>query len=477
VQYPFFIGPAYTSQSVNLDGEDCVNLYVEQSESPGAKAQFALYPTPGFELIGSFPTAPIKQLYEVNGRNFVVSGNTFYEVLSLSPFTFIARGVMATDTNPATMCSNGEAGNQVFITSGGQGYCFDLGTNAFANVISGVIQGGFLDGYFLALNKTTSQLFVSDLEDGMTWDPLQFTQRNTAADNWIGFTVTHREVWLHGSRTSEVWYDAGSFPFPLQPIPGAFIEQGTVSSFSTCTVDSTDIWLGQSKDGKTVVWRNSGYTPQRISTHAVEYAFSKYADVSDAIAWTYQDQGHYFYVLTFPTANATWVFDTGTSLWHRRGFWDGTTTDFQAQRNAFHAMMSGKHVTGDRVLGTLYEQTINSSQDADGRLLRRLRRATHLSNEQQRMYYFQAQLDMEVGLGTAYNSGSDPQIMLRTSDDGGHVYSTERWASGGKMGQFKQRVLWRRLGRSRDRVFEVSFTEPIPWRLINFYLQIEPGTS
>lgn len=481
MQYPFFIGPAYTGQSVNLDAERCVNLYVEPSESQGAKNVAALYPTPGIDVVGTLPLYPCRGLYEVNGRSFAVYGNGLFEILTLSPFTYVLRGFMATDAKPATLCSNGDAGNQLFVTSGGNGYIYDLGTNAFTNVTIStlpgayIIQGGFLDGYFLALDSANSALFVSDLLDGLTWDPLQYAQRNTAQDNWIGFTVVHREVWLTGSQTSEVWYDAGAFPYPLQPIPGAFLEQGSAASFSVCNVNSTAIWLGRSKDGHTVVWRASGYTPQRVSTYAIEYQLAQYATVSDAVAWTYQDQGHYFFVLTFPTADHTWVYDTSTGFWHERGHWDGTSPDYHAQWNCFHMLVGDTHLTGDRFTGDLYHQNIASSNDANGMLLRRLRTATHLSNEQQWMFYTQAQLDMESGLGGS--NTTLPEVMLRTSDDGGHVFSTERWASAGLLGAYRTRVMWRRLGRSRDRVFQVAYSEPTPWRLVNFYLQLEPGTS
>ncbi len=477
MEYPFFIGPSYTSQSSNVDAERCVNMYLEVSEAPGAKVKYALYPTPGIDEAGVLPTYPCRGLLEVNGRKFGVYGAVLYEILTIVPFAYVVRGTVAVDSSPATLCSNGAAGHQLFITSGGKGYIYDLVSNAFSNVINDVVQGGFLDGYFLALDATTSSLYVSDLLDGTVWDPLQFAQRNTAADNWTSFIITHREVWLFGSQTSEVWYDAGAFPYPLQPIPGAFIEQGTAARFSCANVDSTAVWLGQSKDGRVVVWRNAGYTPARISTHATEYAMSQYSTVSDAISWTYQDQGHYFYVLTFPTADHTWVYDTTTQLWHERGYWDSTTPDFTAQPNAFHAMMDGYHITGGTEDGDFYIQSVTSSNDHNGATIRRLRRATHISNEQQQMFYGYAQLDMESGLGAVVLPGDDPKVMLRVSDDGGHTFANERWADGGKIGAFKARVIWRRMGRSRDRVWEVSFSEPIPWRLVNFYMSIEPGIS
>ena len=104
--------------------------------------------------------------------------------------------------------------------------------------------------------------------------------------------------------------------------------------------------------------------------------------------------------------------------------------------------------------------------DTNGNGIRRVRRAPHLSHEEQRMFYSKLQIDMDVGEGLLSGQGSDPQIMLRISNDGGRTWGQERWVGAGKRGEYGHRAIWFRLGSGRDRVFEVSVSDPIPWRLV-----------
>lgn len=224
-----------------------------------------------------------------------------------------------------------------------------------------------------------------------------------------------------------------------------------------------------------MVMQSSGFQPTRISTHAVEQAICTYAAIADAVAFTYQDDGHIFYVLNFPTAKATWVFDQTTGLWHERGTWDTTLIVFDAWRPQYHATMWTKHLVGDRKTGAIFHMSSLFYKDVNAQGIRRVRRAPHLSSEERRMFYNKLQVDMDVGEGLTTGQGSDPQVMLRVSDDGGRTWGSERWASAGKIGEYKTRVIWFRLGSARDRVFEVSVSDPIPWRLVGAYLDVLPG--
>ena len=62
--------------------------------------------------------------------------------------------------------------------------------------------------------------------------------------------------------------------------------------------------------------------------------------------------------------------------------------------------------------------------------------------------------------GLQTGQGSNPQAMGRWSNDGGASYGTEHWRGVGKAGRTKNRAIWRRLGESRDRVFEMRFSDP-----------------
>ncbi len=87
------------------------------------------------------------------------------------------------------------------------------------------------------------------------------------------------------------------------------------------------------------------------------------------------------------------------------------------------------------------------------------------------------QLDMEVGLGLATGQGSDPQVMMRWSDDGGKTWSNEYMRSAGKQGEYKKRIIWRRLGRGRDRIFEFVVSDPIAFSIIDGWITTRLGNS
>lgn len=108
---------------------------------------------------------------------------------------------------------------------------------------------------------------------------------------------------------------------------------------------------------------------------------------------------------------------------------------------------------------------------------RRLRRATHISDENQWAFYSSFTLDYEAGVGLTIGQGSDPELLLRWSDDGGHIWSDYHSIKVGKIGAYKHRAIWRRLGRSRSRIFEVVCSDPIKLVLIDGFLEVEGGIS
>jgi hypothetical protein len=470
MKFPGFVGPSYVSQSKNADDERCVNLYVEILESAGAKSRMALYPTPGFTPFAIPSPAVGRGCFAQDGRAFAVIGFAFYEVFADATLTL--RGTVAADSAPATISSNGDGGQQLFITSGGKGYCYDLVANTLSSEIAGLSAsyGAYLDGFFLALDTTTSTLRSSELYDGSSWPVLLSAQRTAGADRWVAMAVIHREIWLFGSETTEVWYNTGAFPFPFSPRGDAFTEQGAGAAFSIAHVNESLIWFSRNAQGDGMVLRASGYQPQRISTHALEYAISQYSRTDDAEALAYQDQGHTFYVLTFPTADATWAYDDSTGFWIELGYWDTARSRFRAWTPQCHMVAFGRHLVVDRALGIISTMDVDTATEADGSAIRRVRRAPHLTSELKRTSYQAGfQLDMQVGMGLVTGQGSDPQVMLKWSDDGGNIWSNEHWVTAGAIGTYRTRVKWTRLGSARDRVFEVAMSDPVPWRIVDAF--------
>ena len=467
-----FCGPSYVSQSPIASPERCINRYPELIESPSAKHRVALYPCPGFVSFATLLASPTRGLHEEQERLWAVGGAALYEVSSAgTPTARIT--TMATDANPATLCSSGDFSNDLMVTSGDQVYIMDLTTNAVTNPTGNVTMGGYVDGYFLGLDRDTSTLRMAELGDPSTWT--QTAQRSAGADRWLSMFINHREIWLFGSKTSEVWYNAGTSPFPFLLYPGSFMEQGCAASFSPAALDNTVVWLGRNANGRCIVWRASGYRPQRISTHAIEFAMQGFTTVSDAIGWSYQDQGHAFYVLTFPTEGRTFVYDAATQLWHERLFWNTTTGAYEAYRAIYHAFAFNRHLVGDRDGSDLYEMAIDQYADIGGGPLRWLRRGPIIEADGHWLTWQDVEFILEPGVGIATGQGSDPQVMFRYSRDGGFTWSNTRYLPVGAMGIYDQRCLSRNMGRARRFVPELSGSDPVPFRIMGARGTFEKG--
>lgn len=481
MQYPGFLGPSYRSASYMADSERTVNLYLEKNETPNAPNPYCLLHTPGFELLLTVPEGPIRgEIAQVNDRAFFVAGFRLYELFNTAGvWSATARGTLASDANPATLCWNGPNGGELFITSGDVGYILTLATNALTVVLaSGATMGAFLDGFFLSLDGATATLRISDLFDGLTWDPTQVQQRSAAADPWVAMTVIHREIWLMGNQTSEVWYNASTFPFPFQPIPGAFIEQGTQAPFSPNRDVAPLLWLAANAQGHSMIVMAQGYTATRVSTHGIEQTIQRYGDVSDAVSWSYQEDGHTFYVLTFPTANATWTYDVTAGAWHERPYWNSATSTYEALRVGTHAFGFSTHIVGDRASGTLYRMALDVYTDVDGVAIRRLRQPPRISAGQKRVTVRSVQIVMDVGVGlggVATAQGFDPIVTRRCSRDGGKTWGPDKPLSAGQIGAYGTRVVWQPCGQARNYVDQFIFADPVPVRISDAEIDLMVG--
>jgi hypothetical protein len=469
---PGFIGPSYQAEALAQNAQRCVNLYLEQD--PTGKQPAVLYGTPGLRLVGIVGTGPIRAQETVGDSMLVVSGNGLYRVSSSFSSTLLLN--LSTASGPAFIA---QAGTDVLVTDGAAGYYVDFSA---ATWTAGVVSApGFpvnpgsctsLDGYFITHTVGTQTFQISGLFDAQTWDAADSAAKEGQNDPLVRVIASYRQLYLIGSKTSEVWQNVGptdSSLFPFERIQGAFVEQGTPSPATVRDIDGAILWLGQSKVGSSLVWRMQGFTPVRISTHAQELAIDGYARVDDAYGWTYQDKGHAFYMLSFPTAGATWCFDITTQLWHERPYRNTSTGAFEHHRGAAHAFFAGLHVVGDRSSGNLYDLDRKTYSD-NGAPLVALRASPHVFNAGARGYISLLEFFMQPGVGL--NDGVDPQAMLRISKDGGRTFDYERTASIGRIGEGKQRVRFNRVSNARDSVIELSISDPVPRVLIGANIRI-----
>ena len=392
----------YTSQSITADCQLTNNWYPELLESGQGKSQIALYPTPGLSIFSALPeTCRLNGSFAINGRMFQAAGSHLYEIFSNG--TYIARFAIANDSKPVSIAAAqviaGQGTPQLAIVSAGSLYVMNLLTNTVTippGLVGTPLQIVYVDGYYILLNTNGEFQFSTGL-DATTWPGIETEATTSYPDQTIGIASVHRQLFTLGQLKGTTYYNAGDQPIPFDEVSGGDFEQGTLSAWSLVPLDNTLFFIGQNKEGAAIAWRLSGYTPVRISTHGIEYAWQGYTTISDVVCYGYQDQGHTFYVCYFPTANVTWVYDVATQKWHRRSFWNATTGQKTAHRSCSHAYCFGQHLVGDWASGNVYSMSIAQTMDF-GNLIQRNRRATHLSIEDERIFYYSLQVIAESGL-------------------------------------------------------------------------------
>jgi hypothetical protein len=471
------LGSSYVARSVNAADNRMVNLFPEIVPDGGKQPAF-LQRVPGLRKLLEFPTGPVRGLWTFGDYGYAVAGTRFYKIAS--DWTFVDKGGVP-GSNPVNMVDNG---TQLFIADGATGYIYNANTDVFAQITDpdfyGAVGVGFIDGYFVFNQPNSQKFWVTTLYDGSSVDPLDFASAEGSPDNLVTLIVDHREVWLFGTNSIEVWYNAGLPDFPLARIQGAFNEIGCQAAYSVAKLDNALFWLGKDARGNGIVYKSKGYTGERISTHAVEWQIQQYTTLADAVAYTYQQDGHAFYVLNFPTANTTWVYDVSTGVWHERAGWENS--QFTRHRGQCQMNFADEIVIGDYVAGVLYAYDMNVYVEANTvqKWLRSWRALPTGQNDLKRTAQHSLQLDCESGVGLSNGQGSNPQVMLRWSDDGGHTWSNEHWKSMGKAGEYGKRVIWRRLGMTqkiRDRVYEVSGTDPVKIAIVGAELILSPTNA
>lgn len=388
------LGSSYVARSVNAADSRMVNLFPEVVPDGGKEPAF-LQRAPGLRLVATVGDGPIRGLWRFGDYLYVASGGKLYRADGNFAVTELG---LINGSGPVSMTDNG---TQLFVACNPDAFIYNASTGVFAQVTDpdfpGAVTVGYLDGYFVFNEPNSQRFWVTSLNDGSAVDPLDFASAEGNPDNIVSLMVDHREVWLFGNSTIEVWYNAGAPDFPLQRIQGAFMETGCLAPYSVAKLDNSVFWLGSDARGNGIVYRNNGYNAVRISTHAVEWQIQQYGVLNDAVGYSYQQDGHSFYVLTFPTAQATWVFDVSTGAWHERAFWDGV--QFRRHRSNCQANFAGQVLVGDWENGSVYafDPEVYDDSGATQRWLRSWRALPTGQNSLKRTAHHALQLDCETG--------------------------------------------------------------------------------
>ncbi len=483
-----FVGGTYNAVSGAIDASRAINFYPEVSQED-SKSVVSMIGTPGTVLWATVGTGVIRGQHVFNSVMFIVSGNKLYSVTTAGVSTEL--GTLQTSTGPISMKNNGIAsagigGNQLIVVDGTAGYLYNVATAAFSTISGGgfpanPVMAAYMDGYFIVFGSGKMAYAVSNLYDGSTWNALATASIIASPDAIVSVISAHNQLWFLKSETSEVWYNAGtptSQGSPFSRIAGSVIEFGNAAAFSVAHGAGAVFFLGSIRENQgskfVGVVKLAGNVPQVISPPAINYQIGQFATISDAIAYMYSDSGHQFYVLTFPTANATLVYDATTNFWHERSTYIGGASSVRRHTSNCYANFAGKHLVGDyRANGKIYEMSAATYDDA-GYALTSIRQAQHFAdkNDGRLLSYHRLHIDIESGVGTQTGQGVDPQAGLSWSDDGAKTWSNEYYKSMGKIGEYKKRMSWKRLGASRDRIFKLTISDPVKRVIVGAFADI-----
>lgn len=472
-KWPGFCGGYAKGQSLVGNAADTVNFYVEKL--PGNSAsEAALLSVPGFSAWSTVASVGTRGAILVGVRLFAIIGATLWEFDSNGTST--NRGTVVQDQNPAQLISDGTVGGQIGICSGGHVYSYDLASNVLSATIlvTGVTHLSFAAGFGLAFQATTGKVFLSALEDLSTYDFGTFFQRSLFPDPWqASFVDSNNLFWGIGTETFEVWQNTGTGTQPWAPLSGLVGLYGIGAPFAYALSAAGNTWLASNKEGFGQLVLTRGAAPSIVSSGPIATLMAQILRterVTDAEMLCYQQEGHTFASVSFPSASVTLTYDITSDSWARRGRWNVNRGAYDVWSPRTHVVAYGLHLVGDRTTGFLARMDPTIATELDGTGIRCQRVSPPLVNELKRFPVDRLELLMDVGLGTQAGQGQNPQAVLEISMDGGLTYGNQIPAGIGRAGEYRRRVYWNRLGLQTDAVARVTFSDPSPKRIVDAYL-------
>lgn len=463
------IGPQSEEQSRDVDYQKTQNWY--PSAAPSGRNQIVLYPTPGLKSFTTCGSGPIRGSIVFDDLLWVVSGDTLFSIDSAGTAT--SRGTLNTSGGRVVMAHNGaDNGEEIIMVDGTNGYTWDNSTSTFAVISDGdfpdtATHVKFFDGFFLVNDPTNAGRFYrSGSYDGTTWGATDFATAERDPDELQAIEISGREIWLFGKNTTEFWYNSGAATFPFEPIQNAFIEWGTDAPYSVAQSEGTVFWLARSESGSAVIFKATGFQPQVISSLAITNELSEMT-LTNAEGYVMKWYGHLWYVLHFPTDDRTLVYDDLMQAWFE---W---STDGGRHLSNTHNFVFGKHLVGDAVENKIYELDKDTFTD-DGTTITRTRRSAFIHSDDTPLFHRSLWVETETGVGNF--TDDSPDLMLRWSDDGGYTWSNEYWRTLGATGEYSKSAVWRKLGRSYKRIYELKFTDNLYCNIIGAYARIDPAS-
>lgn len=462
-----FVGGYSPGRTSGVNDQMATNLYPER-QGAGAKSATVMRPTPGFTFLTSAGSGPCRGDGVVyKGKAYFVSGSNLIEMDS--NFVGATVGTLNTNSGRVKMSTNPV---EIMITDGTNGYTFD-GTTLT------VISDGdyptakhvtFMDTFFVVEDQdNVGRFHKSAGNDGTSWDALEFATAESSPDNMILPYSIHNAIWMFGEYTTEIYANSGATDFPFEPVRGSKMEVGVQAEWSVVQAGNAMYWLGQTEEGGNQIYEARGFQPRVISNRDIEWEIGTYVTATDCEAFSYQQHGHTFIQFNFPAADRTIVYDATEQAWHRRkGYGLGR------HRAAGHVYFNNVNVVGDYSNSNFYKLDSNVFTD-NGVTIERIRTGAYIHKTHKNVFIHRLEIEFDRGVGLTTGQGSDPQVFLEVSKDGGKTWGNKLFRGIGKIGEYKTRVVWNKLGKSRDWIFRITLTDPVDFHIIKATARIIEG--
>ena len=478
-----FISQTYESISPNVSSKRTLNLYPESTEGEG-KSNVILINCAGSTEVADYENISGVSATSVCRGMYYASNNILYVVYGGALIKYLPNGlsvkILSLSENSGSRVSMSDNGIHLALVDGAFLKIVRLADDVVGTPtvdFTNPTMVTFLGRRLIIINES-NQFWYSGVDDATSWPALNVATAETNPDDIISMAIKDGELWLMGDRSYEVRRVDTDPNNPYSLVGGSANQIGVGAKYSLSSIADNVFWLGSSVAGQNQVFMSNGYSEQRISTHAIEWELDKYkANTSSSFGFSYQQEGHTFYILTVPQADKTFVYDLATGMWHERSTRDALKNIFHKWAVTHCAFAYGRILCGNGEVPKLLELSLDKYDEWDGRPIVKLHQSPVYFTDYKQLYHNIFEVDIETGVGLQLGQGSKPQIMMQYSDDGGHTWSSERWTSLGNIGKYRTRAIWRRLGRSRERVYRVLVSDPVKVVMIGAKLDYTVGLN
>jgi len=480
-----FVGQAYTLDTIDISGQRCVNLYPEIYNDGNTKISTSLRSTAGLTQFGSIGdiNSPYRGFHLAStGAFFGVDGASFRSISTAGVGTLrltLTTGLSKADSAIVRMADsldNSDEVNVLIVDGSATGNIWNITTSTATTIDAtdnypGGTHVAQIGGYFIVNKPNTLTALFSAINNPSSWNTLNTISKEATTDNINGLIAHNGRLWLFGDQSYQVHQATGNANNPFLSIGGTDRNIGLEAPDSLAENGKAVFWLGSNSSGFGQIYMSQGFDAMAITTIPLEREIQAYTSTTDAEGFCFQQDGHDFYQISFPTDNKTWVYDLTTGMWHERSYRNPASSVDERHRARVQGFFNGKNYFGDWDLGLVYESNPLDYTD-NGDTIIRNRTSPIYWNALERVYYDSIQVDLQTGVGLTTGQGSDPLAMLESSNDSGHTYGNKMYIKTGKVGEFFTRVKINRQGMSRNRVYRLTYSEPTPFTVLGLFAEI-----